>query len=109
LVGHRLPHSAQNSLEQAARLFKAISEVPRLRLVTLLSKGEASVSELAAAEGEAISTISQRLRILRNENVVLRRRRGKEIRYMLADRWILDLVSSAVNDSIHAPADRDKR
>lgn len=109
MVGHRLPRNTQKTLEQAARLFKAISEVPRLRLVRLLSKGEASVSELAAAEGEAISTISQRLRILRNEDVVLRRRQGKQIRYMLADRRILDLVSSAVNDSVDARADRDKR
>jgi len=34
---------------------------------------------LAEAEGETISTISQRLRVLRNENIVQRRRRGKQI------------------------------
>ena len=84
------------ALEQTSRLFKAIGEVPRLRLLTLLAQGESSVTELAEAEGETISTISQRLRVLRNENIVLRRRLGKQINYVLADQHIMDLVFNAL-------------
>jgi ArsR family transcriptional regulator len=84
------------ALEQTSRLFKAIGEVPRLRLLTLLAQGEISVTELANAEGETISTISQRLRVLRNENIVQRRRRGKQIIYVLADQHIMDLVFNAL-------------
>jgi DNA-binding transcriptional ArsR family regulator len=84
------------ALEQASRLFKAMGEVSRLRLLTLLSKGEVCVTELAEEEGETISTISQRLRVLRNENIVLRRRRGKHINYVLADQHIMDLVFNAL-------------
>src|SRR5690242_18356387 len=73
--GRQSPVMEAESLEEAARLFKAISEVPRLRLLMLLARGEICVTELADAEGETISTISQRLRVLRNQRIVLRRRR----------------------------------
>jgi ArsR family transcriptional regulator len=92
------------ALEQTSRLFKAISEVPRLRLLTLLAQGEICVTELAEAEGETISTISQRLRVLRNENIVQRRRRGKHINYVLADQHIMDLVFNALAHAGEVPA-----
>ena len=92
--GVRLPDA--NSLERASRLFKAIGEAPRLRLLTLLARGEVSVTELAEAEGESLSTISQRLRVLRNENIVLARRQGKQVNYALADQHVMDLVFNAL-------------
>src|SRR5260370_41765037 len=63
------------ALERASRLFRAIGEPSRLRLLSRLAQGEVSVTELAAAERESLSTISQRLRVLRSENLVVRRRR----------------------------------
>lgn len=96
------------ALEQASRLFKAIGEVPRLRLLTLLAQGEISVTQLAEAEGETISTISQRLRVLRNENIVQRRRRGKQIIYVLADQHIMDLVFNALAHAGEVPASADR-
>ncbi len=92
-------------LERAARLFKAIGEVPRLRLLTRLAQGEVCVTQLAEAEGETISTISQRLRVLRNENIILRTRRGKHITYTLADEHIMDLVLTAVAHAGETSAD----
>jgi DNA-binding transcriptional ArsR family regulator len=96
------------ALEQTSRLFKAISEVPRLRLLTLLAQGEICVTELAEAEGETISTISQRLRVLRNENIVQRRRRGKHINYVLADQHIMDLVFNALAHAGEVPASANR-
>jgi len=80
------------ALDDAARLFRAISDVERLRLIVLLARGEACVTELAAAEGVTLSTLSQRLRVLRSEDLVVRRRKGKHINYALADQHIADLV-----------------
>lgn len=54
------------------------------------------MTELAQAEGEKISTISQRLRVLRSEHLVVRKRRGKHINYGLADQHVIDLVFSAL-------------
>lgn len=90
-----LPVSAM-SLERASLLFRAMGDSARLRLLGLLAQGPACVSELAAIEGETVSTISQRLRVLRSERLVSRRRDGKHINYSLADQHVLDLVSSAL-------------
>lgn len=84
------------SLETASRLFRALGEPSRLRLLTLLAQGPLCVSELAVIKDESISTISQRLRVLRAERLVSRTRQGKHIHYALADQHVADLVSSAL-------------
>jgi ArsR family transcriptional regulator, lead/cadmium/zinc/bismuth-responsive transcriptional repressor len=61
-----------------------------------LLDGNRCVGELAEAENEAMSTISQRLRVLRSENIVVRRRQGKHILYGLVDRHVADLVLNAL-------------
>jgi ArsR family transcriptional regulator len=91
-----MPTLRPEALEVAARLFRAIGDTPRLRLLVLLGQGEACVTELAQAERENISTISQRLRVLRSEHLVVRKRRGKHINYGLADQHVVDLVFNAL-------------
>jgi len=88
-----------SALDRAARLFRAIGDVPRLRLLARLADGEMCVTALADAEGEEISTISQRLRVLRGENIVVRRRQGKHINYALADQHMMELVRNALAHS----------
>ena len=70
------PPLDERELEMAARMFRAIGDLERLRLIVLLARGPACVTELATAEGETLSTISQRLRVLRTENLIVRERRG---------------------------------
>jgi ArsR family transcriptional regulator, lead/cadmium/zinc/bismuth-responsive transcriptional repressor len=96
-----LPSAA--SIERAANLFRALGEPSRLRLLSRLTEGHCCVGELAEAEGEAMSTISQRLRVLRAENIVVRRRLGKHIRYGLADRHVADLVLNALAHADETP------
>jgi ArsR family transcriptional regulator, lead/cadmium/zinc/bismuth-responsive transcriptional repressor len=92
------------ALERASRLFRAIGEPARLRLLSRLAHGEMCVTELAAAEKESVSTISQRLRVLRSEDLIVRRRRGKHIDYGLADQHVLDLVFNALAHASERPA-----
>lgn len=92
------------ALERASGLFRAMGDTARLRLLGLLSQGPACVSELAAIEGETVSTISQRLRVLRSERLVVRHRDGKHINYALADQHVLDLVFSAMAHASESPA-----
>jgi DNA-binding transcriptional ArsR family regulator len=77
-------------------MFRALGDHARLRLLTRLIGGARCVTELAKEECEALSTISQRLRILRAENLVLRTRSGKYIHYALADRHVCTLVQNAL-------------
>ena len=87
---------SNESIERASRLFRALGDNARLRLLTRLIDGERCVGELAKLEGEALSTISQRLRVLRTENLIVRRRTGKHINYAVADRHIMRLVTNAL-------------
>jgi ArsR family transcriptional regulator len=84
------------ALERAARIFRALGEPSRLRLLVFLTRGEACVTEVAEAEGDEISTVSQRLRVLRNEGLVSRRRQGKHIVYGLADQHVVDMIFNAL-------------
>ena len=90
------PRVSPGALDKAARLFRAVSDPARLRILARLSQGELCVTELAATEKESLSTISQRLRILRAENLVVRHRRGKHINYAVTDRHVIDLVLNAL-------------
>lgn len=93
---------AQRSLtarqvDEAAGMFSALADPQRLRLLILLAGREASVTELAAAQGEKLSTVSVRLKVLHAARLVERRREGKSILYHLADDHVLALVASAVD------------
>jgi ArsR family transcriptional regulator, lead/cadmium/zinc/bismuth-responsive transcriptional repressor len=90
------PSPPPHSIERAANLFRALGEPSRLRLLSRLIHGSRCVGELAKAENEAMSTISQRLRVLRAENIVVRRRQGKHIHYGLVDRHVTNLVLNAL-------------
>ena len=82
------------TLEKAARIFRALGDPARLRLLTVLSEGEACVSELA--NEDQLSTVSQRLRTLRSENLVSRKRSGKHIIYGLADDHVVSMIENAL-------------
>lgn len=73
-----------------------MGEAPRLRILDLLSQRELCVTEIVTAIGEKFSTVSQRLRVLRSEGLVQRRREGTHLFYALADRHVADLIHNAL-------------
>lgn len=90
-----LPASAV-AIEKAVRIFKALGDPPRLRLLAVLAQGELCVSEIAEIDDDGLSTVSQRLRVLRAADLVSRRREGQHILYGLADAHIAELISNAL-------------
>ncbi len=84
------------AIERAVRLFKALGDEARLRTLQMLVGREACVSELATASAEQISTVSHRLRLLRAEGLVQRRRAGRHIYYSLADQHVVELIANAL-------------
>lgn len=93
------------AIEAAAAFFRAAGDPARLRLLVVLQQGEWCVTELAASTGEGLSTISQRLRVLRNDGLVSRRREGKHLWYSLADAHVSELIANAL---AHASEHRKK-
>ncbi len=95
-----------DAVAEAAGLFRAAGDPERLRLLAMLSGGERCVSELAEALGAGMPAVSQRLRVLRTEGLVSRRREGKHAFYRLADEHVADLIDSAL---AHAAEPDDRR
>ncbi len=84
------------SVERCARIFRALGDPARLRLIARLAQGAFCVGELATIEQETVATISQRLRVLRSDNIVRRKREGKHVLYSLADQHMFDLVANGL-------------
>ena len=71
-----------------------------MRLLELLIQGECCVSEMVETLGEKFSTVSQRLRLLRTEGLVARRREGTHLYYALADQHVIDLIHNALAHAV---------
>jgi DNA-binding transcriptional ArsR family regulator len=64
-------------VERLSRMFRALGDPTRSKLVFALSLGELCVSDLAGALGTTLSATSHQLRILRDLEIVHVRRAGK--------------------------------
>ena len=96
--------SSPKALERAAALFRAMGDPARLRLLVLLGQQERCVGELVETLGEKFPTVSQRLRLLRTEGLVTRRRDGNHLNYALADRHVADMVTTALEHAAELAA-----
>lgn len=92
-----MPHPIdRHQLEEAASMFKALSDPARLRTLVLLAARECNVGELAEIEDEKMGTVSARLKVLLQARLVTRRREGKTAIYAIADAHVLNLVENAI-------------
>ena len=98
-----VPEFGQGAYRVAAGLFRAGGDVERLRLLHQLSRGERCVTDLAETAGVTMSTASQRLRVLRAEGLVHRRRHGKHMYYRIADAHIAELIRNALDHATEDP------
>jgi DNA-binding transcriptional ArsR family regulator len=96
------PNFSSRSFERAVRLLRAIGDEGRLRLMEILTRQEACVGDIAETMGERISTISERLRRLRDAGMVASRREGKHRFYSVADRHITELVLNSLSHAVEA-------
>lgn len=92
----RIAEASPEAYERAAAIFRALGDTPRMRLLAQLAEGERCVSDLAEVLREGLSAVSQRLRLLRAEGLVARRRDGRHIFYRLADHHVADLIDNAL-------------
>lgn len=79
----RAPRAVHMPTGPIARVFNALADETRLRIVKLLAEGECSVDELVRALGIAQSTTSHHLRVLREAGLIRGDKRGRSIYYSL--------------------------
>jgi rhodanese-related sulfurtransferase len=77
--------------EQVARIGKAASSPKRLELIEVLSQGEKSVEQLAAATDISVKLASVHLKALKSARMVEARREGKNVYYRLMDMRVAEM------------------
>ena len=70
-------------LDHAARLFQALSDPTRLRLLQTLRRGERCVCDLMDATDAAQSRVSFHLRVLKDAGLIIDRRAGRWVHYRI--------------------------
>jgi ArsR family transcriptional regulator, zinc-responsive transcriptional repressor len=95
---HHLP---EQTVENAAAIFKTLSDPTRIRLLYLLSEEECSVNHISDVLGMSQSAISHQLRVLRNMRLVKFRREGHYLYYSCDDEHVIRLLQLAIEHSEH--------
>ena len=76
--------AARLELRPVARLFKALSDEDRVRIVALLTHGELCVCHVEEALAQSQPSVSRHLAMLRAAGIVESTRRGNWVYYRLA-------------------------
>ena len=82
--------------ERTAAIFRALGDVNRMRLLSLIAQREMCVTDLTETLQDNLPAISQRLKLLRSERLVRARRQGKHIFYSLSDDHIASLIANGL-------------
>jgi DNA-binding transcriptional ArsR family regulator len=93
---------ADADIVDTAEVFSLLADPGRLRLLTVLRDGEASVGQLATLAGMSESATSHALRLLRAHRIVQARRAGRMAYYRLADAHVRVLLDTALEHAGHS-------
>ena len=87
----------ENTVERLSRLFSALSDPTRLKILHALTvTEELCVCDLAALAELSVSAVSHQLRLLRDRDLVRARREGRMVFYSVADDHIAILMGTGV-------------
>jgi len=84
-------------LFELADLFKVFGDSTRIRIMNLIADNELAVSQIASSLSMEQSTISQQLRVLRQNKLVRIRREGKQIFYALNDDHVKKIIQMGLD------------
>ena len=85
------------TIERVSRLFSALSDPTRLKILHALTvTEELCVCDLAALAELSVSAVSHQLRLLRDRDLVRARRDGRMVFYSVADDHISILMGTGI-------------
>lgn len=88
------------TIERTAEVFKALAAGSRLRILLVLTQGEASVSEIVDETGLAQPLVSQHLKQLRSLHLVEVDRVGREAIYSFKDAHVSHILIDALDHTV---------
>jgi ArsR family transcriptional regulator, lead/cadmium/zinc/bismuth-responsive transcriptional repressor len=99
----RTPKSSvldEHTAAHVAELFGAFGDTSRVRIISILVKGEQNVGALAQAVGLSESAVSHHMRALRQMRLVQARKDGRQVFYTL-DAHVAALFQSGLDHVRH--------
>ncbi len=92
---------SQERIVELSKIFKALGDPTRLKIIHSLSKEDLCVCDIADLLGMNQSAISHQLRVLRDLRLVKYRKEGKSAIYSLDDDHVLELFNQGLEHINH--------
>lgn len=92
----------ENTIRQLAETFKLLGDGTRIKILSVLSRREMCVCDIAETLSMGQSAISHQLRVLRAARLVKYRREGKEAWYSLDDDHVVGLLRQGLEHISHS-------
>ena len=96
------PEDHLEAITETADLFKALATPSRLKMLLVLTHGEATVTHIGEATGLSQPLVSQHLKFLRGLHHVGVNRIGREAYYSLMDDHVAHIIVDAIAHTIEA-------
>lgn len=85
------------TVEDASRIFKALADPTRIKILYLLSQEECSVNHIAEVLEMTQSAVSHQLSFLRNLRLVKYRREGNSFFYTYDDEHVITILNQVIS------------
>ena len=79
-------------MKNEVKIFKALADETRLRIVEFLKNGERCVCEIIPMTDKSQPAVSQHLRILSEANILESRKDGTSIYYKITDKKFMEIM-----------------
>lgn len=83
----------EEELSSESRVFKALADISRLKILKLLREGELCACELTIALSSSQSTVSHHLSVLKNAGLIKERKEGKWSYFRLSEGAVIELLN----------------
>lgn len=94
LAQNNLP--SDESIYDAAELFKVFGDSTRMKILYLLLESELCVCDIVALLGATQSAVSHQLRILKQSRLIRFRKQGRSVFYSLADEHVRKILDNGM-------------
>ena len=89
-----LPSAVELNLLEV--FFKAIADPTRLKILTLISKERLCVCDIAVINDMSQSAVSHQLRVLKQANLIVKEKVGKQVFYQLSDHHVTRIIEQSI-------------
>lgn len=85
---------------QLSETFRLFGNPTRLKIMTLLSVEDLCVCDICEILDMSQSAVSHQLRTLRGQNLVKYKKEGKQARYSLADKHVIEILKIGIEHTL---------